>query len=580
MSNIYNNTTDQEQVEAQKDMRAIQRKAAEKKIEHDSKLDLEIQKAYLDDAKRELRRSQYSELLMNQEGRFVAVTRNLLIPSKERAALNLQAPVLERCLSYNGKGGIYKLMVTIDQTRQELYLKQRKCGNVKYLLEKISVLGGTVYGKKSQVESYIQQFWHYCLAHCVAEPVYYPDDYGWNLTGKNEVVFVREGGCTVERPVKNGGVSEWNTALGFFLTLMPLLRYLFVNSGMGLEQGLLLVVDNNQQADQFVEYLSRQFDYIMKVEKPKQVELRNYMMGIMSARRKSVDTLSGFLYEDGFFPVIVFGGCVPEELRTETYIIRMTKGDINKMKHKKFTDNVLEMEDYIFNNGQDISKLIKEIIALRKEKGNNYGNLQNFYLNVSICGDILYRLMPEQYKEPIQTQYVSEASRWIKQIGEFAGRIDIREAISDSFWEYLKNKTHRVWLADRDNLTEENSQMAQYQECIIYDDDFYYCPESLLAKICSELLSIYSLRELKQKMEEAGVLYSDQSADYTSKITFRFPSGSKRMRMIKLDKKYFISDNNEFPEQLIRPVPFRKKKNIIRVYHAQNPLCRNKMEEQ
>ena len=132
----------------------------------------------------------------------------------------------------------------------------------------------------------------------------------------------------MERPVKNGGVSEWNTALGFFLTLTPLLRYLFVNSGMGLEQGLLLVVDNNQQADQFVEYLSRQFDYIMKVEKPKQVELRNYMMGIMSARRKSVDTLSGFLYEDGFFPVIVFGGCVPEELRTETYIIRVTKGDI------------------------------------------------------------------------------------------------------------------------------------------------------------------------------------------------------------------------------------------------------------
>lgn len=190
--NMYN-TTEQEQVEAQENMRAIQRKAAEKKIEHDSKLDLEIQKVYLDDAKRELRRSQYSELLMNQEGRFVAVTRNLLIPSKERAALNLQAPVLERCLSYKGKGGIYKLMVTIDQTKQELYLNQRKCGNVKYLLEKISVIGGTVYGKKSQVESYIQQFWHYCLAHCVAEPVYYPDDYGWNLTGKDEVVFVREG---------------------------------------------------------------------------------------------------------------------------------------------------------------------------------------------------------------------------------------------------------------------------------------------------------------------------------------------------------------------------------------------------
>lgn len=81
------------------------------------------------------------------------------------------------------------------------------------------------------------------------------------------------------------------------------------------------------------------------------------------------------------------------------------------------------------------------------------------------------------------------------------------------------------------------------------------------------------------KMEEAGVLYSDQSADYTSKITFRFPSGSKRMRMIKLDKKYFISDNNEFPEQVICPKPYKKKKNIIRVYHAQNSMDGNKREE-
>lgn len=373
----------------------------------------------------------------------------------------------------------------------------------------------------------------------------------------------------MERVIKKSRISDWNTSIGFFLTLMPLLRYLTVNAGIGLEQGILLVVDDNQQADQLVEYLARQFEYIVKIKKLKQLEnIRNYMMGLMSAGRKNVDTLLDFLHEDSFFPVIVFGGCVPEELRSDTYIIRITKEDINDMKHREFINNVREMEDYIFNNGQDISKFIKKNIALKNE--NDYGNLQNFYLNVSICGDILCSLISEQYRKSIQTQYICESSKWIRQISEFAGGISIKEAIANFFWEYLKTKTHRVWLADRDNLTEENSQMVQKQECIIYDDDFYYCPESLLTKICGELLGIYSQRELKQKMEEAGILYSDQSADYTSKITFRFPSGSKRMRMIKLDKKYFISDDNEFPEQIIHSEPYvKKKKNIIRVHHQQ-----------
>ena len=192
MSNIYN-TTEQEQVEAQKDIRAIQRKAAEKKIDHDSELDVEIQKVYLDDVKRELRRSQYSELLMNQEGGFVAVTRNLLIPSKERAAINLKAPILERCMSYKGKAGIYKLTVTINQMMQELYLNQNKCGKGKYLMEKIEAVGGVVYGKKSQAENYLHQFWQYCLMHCVANPIYYPEKYGWNQTEDGKIVFVKEG---------------------------------------------------------------------------------------------------------------------------------------------------------------------------------------------------------------------------------------------------------------------------------------------------------------------------------------------------------------------------------------------------
>lgn len=188
-----NNMKDATEQRAMQEMSYIQRKAAEKKFDHDAKLDLEIQKVYLDDAKRELRRKQYSELLMNSEGAFVAVTRNLLIPAEKRMAMNLREPVLERCESYGGQKGIYKLTVSVNQIVQEVFLNQRNCGREKYLLEKISAIGGVVYGKKSQVDDYIRQFWQYCLTHCASDNlVYYPEEYGWNLTENGKVVFAKE----------------------------------------------------------------------------------------------------------------------------------------------------------------------------------------------------------------------------------------------------------------------------------------------------------------------------------------------------------------------------------------------------
>lgn len=178
----------------------------------------------------------------------------------------------------------------------------------------------------------------------------------------------------MERSVKYDEISEWNASLGFFLTSMPLVRYLAVHAGVGLEQGLVLVADDNQQADQFSEYLAHHFEYIVKLKKPKQLEtMRNYMLGIMSAGRKNIDSLLEFLHEDSFLPVVIFGGCVPEELRTNTYILRVSKEDINKMKDEKILRNTQKMQKYILENGQEIFELIKKIISLKESKNNlNY----------------------------------------------------------------------------------------------------------------------------------------------------------------------------------------------------------------
>ena len=375
----------------------------------------------------------------------------------------------------------------------------------------------------------------------------------------------------MERSVKYDEISEWNASLGFFLTSMPLVRYLAVHAGVGLEQGLVLVADDNQQADQFSEYLAHHFEYIVKLKKPKQLEtMRNYMLGIMSAGRKNIDSLLEFLHEDSFLPVVIFGGCVPEELRTNTYILRVSKEDINKMKDEKILRNTQKMQKYILENGQEIFELIKKIISLKESK-NKYENWQNFYLNMLICGHILYNLMPEQYDKTIRktvfNEYMATSEKWINQMSEFAGGISIEKSVSEAFWGYLKNSDSNVWFANRDNLTEVNKQMVELKQCIVYDDEFYYCPESLLASICRELMEICSLREVKQRLSEKGILHSDQSADYTSKITLKFPSESKRVRMLKLDKSYFISDKNEFPEQVIQQKAYKTKKNIIRVYH-------------
>lgn len=80
--------------------------------------------------------------------------------------------------------------------------------------------------------------------------------------------------------------------------------------------------------------------------------------------------------------------------------------------------------------------------------------------------------------------------------------------------------------------------------------------------------------------QEVGILDTDNSSDYTCKITIITENGKKRIRVLKLSKELFY----EKEERGLEGIYERKKsikwhKPIIRVYHAQKQANERKTEE-
>ena len=89
-----------------------------------------------------------------------------------------------------------------------------------------------------------------------------------------------------------------------------------------------------------------------------------------------------------------------------------------------------------------------------------------------------------------------------------------------------------------------------------------------------------SICELKKIAKEVGILDTDNSSDYTCKITMITENGKKRIRVLKLSKELFCEKEEGGLEGIYeRRKSIKRHKPIIRVYHAQKQTNERKTEE-
>lgn len=175
---------------------------AEGQIRNQVRLELEEQKALRQEWRREMRRGQYSQVILHEDGELEVETKCSIVSLPKRKAANFRFLDLIQLKSVDGDGPIYVLFLKIGEKERQVYLDGEKVGRGEYLLKKITESGGQIFidSKKKKAEV-LQNFWITVCGYDYGNLVI-PVSPGWITTGEKEYRFVKEGETLWETIIK------------------------------------------------------------------------------------------------------------------------------------------------------------------------------------------------------------------------------------------------------------------------------------------------------------------------------------------------------------------------------------------
>lgn len=331
-----------------------------------------------------------------------------------------------------------------------------------------------------------------------------------------------------------------------------LLRFLLEDFGYALDEGLILVADNDLQVKRFADKYCRQTQNggkIIASWKKRRNYPYNYCCGFMIMKKSiSEDEAVEFLSEKNFLPVIICGGLFPEYLQCNHYIFRLREADIEYIMSQNFADEMLDFFSFVTDNVTEICcelRRLENSIAVTEYAGaEEYRHIYNFFISVSIIYGAYLRVnQTERVVHDFFETYKNETMEQIKRIQEFGSGIILSEMITSLVWQYL-DSAKDVILVDLEKLDAKADTAIRREKAIVFDKKFYYFPPRLFMKICESLLCTTSETDLKRKLRAEEIIYCN-SADFTVKKSIYNVYGvSERKRFIWVYKDALLSPDN------------------------------------
>ena len=349
------------------------------------------------------------------------------------------------------------------------------------------------------------------------------------------------------RPFETGKMN-WITLVIFGSSF---LRVILGDYGNQLDEGIIILTDNEAEARQFIlNYcrISKGNGQRIYRWKKGNFQLDNYCCGLLLLNSKKTEEALEFLEETDFFPILVSGGVLPDELRYARYIFRTTHEDTLNLQQEGAADLIEKFRAYLVSEIDDVCKIIelsKRSLAITKFHGSNeYKNL--FSLLVAI-GKVYEKYLVEHISEEMGNEfwnnYLSETCKRIEKISDFASGDDLQEFIAELIWTYMEQNAD-VLLADADEITGEAYSALKGNRIILYDATYYYFSTELFSEMCKPLLQTMSMPGLKKHMSDEGILHCN-SADYTVKKQIVTVYGTReRVRMLRIVKEKVMSREN------------------------------------
>ena len=328
------------------------------------------------------------------------------------------------------------------------------------------------------------------------------------------------------------------------------LQFIMRDYGYVMDEGNVLVADNDMQARRFVtEYCAKTCVNGIEITNIKRFNLRNYQCGFLHFRKGiKEEKMIEFLAKKDFFPVVVVGGVLPEYLRINRYIFRLRSEDIEEVCKKDFKTTITNFHSYVIENVGEVCKILEELDEseelLKYEGRESEKGVFSIFL---VIGKIYCRYLQQNHSEQeafrFFQNYIQESKRRLEQMEEFASGDEMAGLLSDLIWEYVKENL-QIIVSDVEMIDERVYKALKKDEVILFNERYYFITPQLFMDICAPLLQTASEPEVKRSLKAAGILHCN-SADYTVKKDISNMYGAKeRVRMFWIFKEDLMFPDN------------------------------------
>ena len=318
--------------------------------------------------------------------------------------------------------------------------------------------------------------------------------------------------------------------------------------------GAIIVVDSINDAHRFIELFEKLGIAQMCEELPiTSGKFYNFEAAIHIFRQSDdKEALLKYLETRECYPVIVVIGIVPEFLEGYGYIFRFRNEKVDNLAWYR------DFREWIVNH---VPLVMEEI---KRSKTSSYAevnevespSLYAFALATSQVWKsfMLSESVPENEAREWQESLLLWTVKALRNRDRFTGIYQVAEAVKDMLYKYIDE--NECYVIAIDEFDEYVYSAIMNNRVILFDDEFYWIPNTLLEKICAPLLKVVTFEHVKRELMEEGVLScgNGKKKSYTTKKLFTIGNDktSVRPRLIKIKREAMVTDEGLSIEEYLR----------------------------
>lgn len=328
------------------------------------------------------------------------------------------------------------------------------------------------------------------------------------------------------------------------INIMAEIRPFLLDAGLDFQGGIFIFCEDNQDMLRWRKELMDAGAECIKNLGKSNWKIRNNQVGfhLYGKYDKEAD-IANFLEENGFTPVVLSGGMVPEVLQEWPNRFVFESGA--KIYGAIAQNDFQKFRSYAHTNPHALQKDVKLFRSSAFYARNK--RIPSLWTGLRVAADVFFNCYRELYSEEETGRKHSglvRAINYCKKTAEnYLEEFDSCDLIRQALETYLDGNP-QIQIVNAANIDGVLTESIRREEAVLFDENFYFIPEKILRCACEPFGDIASILSAKRALYDEGYLCSNavKGGNFTVKKTLVNAYGQCfRPRFLKIKKEFFAT---------------------------------------